>query len=894
MNTRKPALLAALALLATLFTAAPLPAPAAVPTAQWTFDDGSGTLATDNFGSNPLTLHGAATWATGLVGTHALSLNGRPGVDAEAARPAVNTLQSYTVMAWVNVRRIGGYQTFVSIDGTQISGFFLQLRSDGTFGFTVLPADAPSADGVVAGATDPAEANTWYHLAGVHDAAAHTLTLYVNGVAQQSMPFDTPWRAAGPTAIGRGKYSGAPADWANALIDDVRMYQAALSPGDIRAIAQASLPTGTTVGPPPPALLQINAAVPGPPLNPLMYGLMTEEINHAYDGGLYAELIQNRAFKDDPATPVHWSLVIGGAGQVGSGGDGGLGPGTVALDPTQPLNAALPVSLKLTSTGASNTLRVGAANDGYWGIPVEPNTSYHASFYAKASPGFSGPLTLDIESTNGATVYATATIAKVTGDWKQYTATLTTGKVAPSTANRFVIAANKPGAVWLDLVSLFPPTYNNRPNGLRPDLMQKQAELTPAFLRLPGGNYLEGDTIANRFDWKKTIGSLDQRPGHLGPWDYRSTDGLGLLEYLEWCQDLHMEPLLAVYAGYSLNRYKNPNPERITPGPALQSYVQDALDEIEYVTGGTKTKWGAQRARDGHPAPFPLHYVEIGNEDGFDKSGSYDARFAQFYDAIKATYPQLKVIATAGGKDDVGKRTPVTTRTPDLIDEHYYESPRQFEDDTHHYDAYDRKGPKIFVGEWASQLASFSAKGGPSTPNLDCALGDAAWMTGMERNADIVLLESYAPMLVNVNPGARQWKTNLIGYDALSSYGSPSYYVQVLFDRYHGDVVLPATLTGPPRLAESVTRDTKSGTTYIKLVNPSSYPQPIHVTLAGVGSVAAGGTVTTLSGVTLQDTNSLTEPTKIVPVTAPLSGLSSSFDYRLLPYSVTVLQMQAK
>ena len=242
--------------------------------------------------------------------------------------------------------------------------------------------------------------------------------------------------------------------------------------------------------------------------------------------------------------------------------------------------------------------------------------------------------------------------------------------------------------------------------------------------------------------------------------------------------------MLAVYAGYSLDSYHNPNRQHVAPGTALQPFVQDALDEIEFLTGATTTKWGAARARLGHPLPFALHYVEIGNEDGFDASGSYDARFAQFYDAIKAKYPHLQIIATAGGKDSVGAREKVTLRKPDLIDEHYYASPRQMEADAHRYDRYDRSGPKIFVGEWASQ-------DGRPTPNLNSMMGDAAWLTGIERNADIVPLECYAPLFVNINPGASQWGTNLIGYDALNSYGSPSYYLQAVFAHNVGDVVVP-------------------------------------------------------------------------------------------------------
>jgi len=502
-----------------------------------------------------------------------------------------------------------------------------------------------------------------------------------------------------------------------------------------------------------PGRLTVRLDRPGVKISPLFYGLMTEEINHAYDGGLYGELIQNRALKDDARGPAHWSLVLG------------AGEGSIALDATQPVaGTELSQSLRLDIARPG----AGVANEGYWGIPVRPNTRYQASFYARASEGFTGPLTVSIESNEGARSFATASVAGVSGQWKKYLATLSTGQAAPSTGNRFVIRAGGVGSLWLTQVSLFAPTFNNRPNGLRPDLMRLMGGLKPSYLRFPGGNYLEGNTIAERFDWKKTLGPIEARPGHPGPWGYRSTDGMGMMEFLGWCEDLKMEPLLAVFAGYALRG------EHIPAGPALEPFIQDALDEIEYVAGPATSTWGARRARDGHPAPFGLRYVEIGNEDWFDRSGSYDGRYAAFHDAIKKRYPSLQLIATM----------PVQSRVPDLLDDHYYRSAQAMASDSTHYDNADRKGPKIFVGEWAS------TEGSP-TPTLQAALGDAAWLTGLERNSDHVIMQCYAPGLVNVNPGARQWGTNLMGYDALSSYGSPSYWVQAMFGQNTGDTVLP-------------------------------------------------------------------------------------------------------
>jgi alpha-N-arabinofuranosidase len=365
---------------------------------------------------------------------------------------------------------------------------------------------------------------------------------------------------------------------------------------------------------------------------------------------------------------------------------------------------------------------------------------------------------------------------------------------------------------------------------------------------------------------------------------------------------MHAQPVLAVYAGYSLKG------EHVAAGAGLQPFIQDALDEIEYVTGDKSTKWGAERAKDGHPAPFKLTYIEVGNEDGFDKSGSYDGRFTQFRGAIKAKYPELRLIATTGGKDPLGAREPVKSSRPDVMDEHYYRSAGEMEQDAAHYDKYDRSSPKIFVGEWATR------EGAPTT-NLNAALGDAAWMTGMERNSDHVVMSCYAPLFVNVNKGAMQWPSNLIGYDALSSYGSPSYHAQKMFSTYLGDVVLPVTAdripmqswqprakrgqAAPPSkqinsLFFVATRATRTGTVYLKLVNAAGAALPVQINLKGATAIQPQGKAITLSGSSPTDTNTIGEPTKIVPVVATLANVKPSFNYTLAPYSITVLQMETK
>jgi alpha-N-arabinofuranosidase len=424
----------------------------------------------------------------------------------------------------------------------------------------------------------------------------------------------------------------------------------------------------------------------------------------------------------------------------------------------------------------------------------------------------------------------------------------------------------------LSIVSLFPPTYKNRANGNRPDLMEMMAGMHPTFLRLPGGNYLEGDQIDERFDWKNTLGPLVDRPTHRSPWDYQSSDGLGLLEFLEWSEDLKVDTVLAVYAGYSLKG------DFIAPGPALTPFVDDALDEIEFAAGDTSTKWGAVRAKLGHPAPFSIKYVEIGNEDWFDKSGSYEGRYAQFYKAIKSKYPQLQLIATM----------PLKKMKPDVLDDHYYRRADEFFAMVNRYDTADRNGPKIFVGEWATR------EGSPTT-NMGAALGDAAWMTSMERNSDLIVMSSYAPLFVNVNPGGMQWESDLIGYDAMKSYGSPSYYAQAMFAEYLGTEVPASSVTGGgERFFYSVTRDPAKGAVYLKLVNASSAAQPLTIEMSGAGSIGETRTLVSLTGTNYAQTNTIASPTRIMPVKTTLRSVGAKFAHTVPAYSVQVLELQAK
>lgn len=637
------------------------------------------------------------------------------------------------------------------------------------------------------------------------------------------------------------------------------------------------IPAIVSVAQSPSARLTIHADQPTTTVSPTLYGLMTEEINFAFDGGLYAEMVRNRTFRGDWSGILYWYLVENGNARATMSHDGTTGPST-----------ALHTSLKIEIAQADPKNQAGVLNTGWWGMALRPDTAYRGSFYAKSDANI-GTLSVSLINDNTGKAVASTTVSGIGSDWKQFTYTLKTATIQLSSANHLVITASHPGTLWLQLASLFPPTYHNTLNGNRVDLMEKLAAMHPSFLRLPGGNYLEGDHINERFEWKKTIGPLVDRPTHRSPWNYQSSDGMGLLEFLEWCEDLKMQPVLAVYAGYSLAQ------EHVNPGADLDPYVQDALDEIEYVTGGPDSKWGAERVKDGHPAPFKLTYVEIGNEDWFDRSNSYDARFAQFFKAIKARQPDLQLIATA----------PVKSVKPDVVDEHFYvRATQNFHDAAHydtrqenldalrawdngHFEKIDRNGPKIFVGEWATRE-------GTPTPNMGAALGDAAWMTGLERNSDLVIMASYAPLFVNVNPGGMQWESDLIGYTAASSYGSPSYYAQVMFASNLGDHTLASQVENAgAKFFYSATINSTRKQLYLKLVNTSSDAFPVELSLPGAHPDADAKLIR-LSAPDTQTTNTIDHPNRLVPVNSVIHNVSDKFSLALPPYSIQILQIDLR
>ncbi|MHB8866589.1 MAG: alpha-L-arabinofuranosidase C-terminal domain-containing protein, partial [Pirellulaceae bacterium] len=494
-----------------------------------------------------------------------------------------------------------------------------------------------------------------------------------------------------------------------------------------------------------------------------LYGIFYEEINHAGDGGLYAEMVQNRTFEENelsdhmrlvdgnvvtdngwqyrwkPRTLLHgWSLVADDGSDV-----------ALALDDSHPLNAQSPHALKVDVRTVLG--KAGFANEGYWGMSVIEGGQYLLSFYARSDQRV--PVTVTLENADGAKVYADAVVENVGGDWNRYTCSLTANETDPQA--RLVISFRQPVTMWFDIVFLFPQhTYKNRVPGLRADLVGKLEELRPKFLRFPGGCVVEGCTLDNRIQWKRTIGDIAERPGHWNLWGYRTTDGLGFHEFLQLAEDLNAEAMYVCNVGISCQA-RRPEVAESTD-VIINTYVQDTLDALEYATGSADSKWGSLRAQNGHPEPFRVKYVEIGNEN---HGPDYHRAYKLFHAAIKAKYPQIITIADQ----------PVPDAPVEIIDEHYYVAPDWFFANAHLYDRYDRRGPKIYVGEYA-------VNNGVGSGNLLGALAEAAFMLGMERNSDIVTMASYAPLFENVND--REWPVNLIRFDSSRVIGRSSFYVQ--------------------------------------------------------------------------------------------------------------------
>jgi alpha-L-arabinofuranosidase len=504
--------------------------------------------------------------------------------------------------------------------------------------------------------------------------------------------------------------------------------------------------------------VEVNKA--GHEISPTLLGIFFEDINLSADGGLYPEMVRNRSF-EDADTPKDWEFISADEKSSASISNANL----YAQPPVRPLN---PFNRKALLINVDGSFKL--KNSGYWGMNMVQGESYTLKLAACAIEGFSSPLKIRILDSKGNEI-SSGEIKGITEGWAYYTVNLNITK--GDTKASLEISGDGHGKLFLDMVSLLPDkTWKN--HGMRTDLAEAIDAIQPKFFRFPGGCWVEGDDMEHMNQWKKTIGNIDIRTPLFNFWGYNATNGLGYHEYLQLAEDLGAEPLYCINIGMSHRE--------VVPLDQMGQWVQDALDAIEYANGPETSVWGSIRAKNGHPKPFNLKYMEIGNENG---SAPYNERWPLFVKAIHAKYPYMKLIANewAGGHPN--------EPTPEIIDEHYYNNPDWFIGNSNKYDSYDRNGSKIFIGEYA-------VTSGTGNGNLRGAIGEAAWMIGMERNSDIVVMGAYAPLFCNANHKA--WPVNLINFDSYRWFGLPSYYVQQMFSNNQGTNLLPFSVENNPLL----------------------------------------------------------------------------------------------
>ncbi len=617
------------------------------------------------------------------------------------------------------------------------------------------------------------------------------------------------------------------------------------------------------------------------PISPDLFGIFFEDLNYAADGGLYAELIQNRSFAYTSTDHPDWNFFTGWD-LIQSNGCC-----SITLGAKSPLHPNNPHYLILNVNGGEVELR----NGGFDGIVLKAGESYDLSLFARTLSGKIEALQVQLVSRLG-DVLSAVTLAEPTGDWTKYTATLTPN--ADERFARLVLVIKGTGSLALDVISLFPQqTFHNRANGLRADLAQVIADLKPKFMRFPGGCLAHGDGLENMYRWKDTIGPLETRREQPNIWNYHQSVGLGYFEYFQFCEDMGAKAVPVVPAGVCC-----PNTgakftglweqgQQGLPMDEMPDYVQEVLDLIEWANGPITSTWGAKRAEAGHPEAFGLEYLAIGNEDRI--TPIFVERFKLIYNAVKVQYPEITLIGTVGprpsGEDyELGWQLARDLHI-DMVDEHVYQTPDWFWDNLQRFDTYDRAEPTIYLGEFAAHDV-----GRRST--LRSALAEAAYMTGLERNGDVVRLVSYAPLLGKQR--RLQWEPDLIYFDNVGIFPTINYYVQQLFSSNSGDHYLPmsGSFEQDPALAVACVQDSNSGDLILKLVSRADLPVTATITLSGVASVAPIATCTTISGNPLDENAYSFWHSHI---TAPISHeieVAPQFNYDLPAHSLTVIRLK--
>ena len=635
-------------------------------------------------------------------------------------------------------------------------------------------------------------------------------------------------------------------------------------------------------------VISIKADKPGAAIEPSMWGVFFEDINMGADGGIYAELVKNRSFEFYKPM-MGWKVL----GKPATEGD-------FLVQNRQQTNTANPRFLRVTLHNNANK-SIGLNNEGFRGMGIKSGIRYDFSvtYYRQST----SPVKLHIELVNeknenigGTVVTANAT----NNEWKKLTGSFTS--TATEQKARMNIWFEGDGIIDLDMVSLFPEdTWKKRPGGMRADMIQLLADMKPGFIRFPGGCIVEGHELATRYQWKKTIGPIEERQLIVNRWntefahrptpDYFQTFGLGFYEYFQLAEDIGAEPLPILNCGMACQF----NTAELVPIDQLDPYVQDALDLIEFANGDITTKWGKVRAAIGHSAPFNLKMLGVGNENW---GPQYIERLQVFQKAIKEKYPSINVIASSG-TDPNGDRFDLLNgelrkMKADIIDEHYYRKPEWFLQNAARYDNYDRNGPKIFAGEYAGQSDKTVSVNNKN--NVRTAIAEAAFLTGLERNADVVVMASYAPLFAHID--GWQWAPDLIWVDNLRSFGTVNYQVQKLYATNNGTNVVPALLngkavTGQDSLYASAVIDKKTNEVIVKIVNSAGNDKTVSFTVEGVKKLATQASVTVLSGLPDQ-VNSLDSPFEVVPVSTTQTIKGKKIDVLLKPNSFTVIRVAIK
>ena len=633
--------------------------------------------------------------------------------------------------------------------------------------------------------------------------------------------------------------------------------------------------------------LVIQAGKPGAEIQPTMYGLFFEDINYAADGGLYAELVKNRSF-EFPQHFMGWKTF-----------------GKVSLKDDGPFERN-PHYVRLAYAGHPHK-QTGLDNEGFFGIGIKKGAEYRFSVWARVAEGET-PAKIRVEladtkSMNEQQAFATADVTVDSREWKKYQVILKPEVTNPKAILRIFLASRQ--TVDLEHISLFPvDTWQGHENGLRKDLVQALADIKPGVFRFPGGCIVEGTDIASRYDWKKSVGMVENRPLNENRWqytfphrffpDYYQSYGLGFYEFFQLSEEIGAEPLPVLSCGLAC-QFQNPNMDAHVPLCDLDSYIQDALDLIEFANGAVDTPWGKVRADMGHPAPFNLKFIGIGNEQW---GKEYPEHLEPFVKAIRKKYPDIKIVGSSGPNSE-GEQFdylwPEMKRLKaDLVDEHFYRPEAWFLSQGARYDNYDRKGPKVFAGEYACHGK------GKKWNHFHASLLEAAFMTGLERNADVVHMATYAPLFAHVE--GWQWRPDMIWFDNLNSVRTVSYYVQQLFATHKGTNVLSLTMNKKPvtgaegqnGLFASAVCDKNKNEIIVKVANTSDKKQPLSLIFNGLKKkeVLSGARCIKLSSADMDKDNTIENPLAIIPQETSLDvdGHTLNVDLEPATFAVYILK----